>query len=262
MHAQRSPLLAFAMSCVVAGWGLMYIGRLKWAMGVAGLMYGGFLLAGILGAIASPTGLYAIGGFVVLVKLGSALTAAWLARKPESTLKFPSTRIHVLYVAALVLITFTVMYPLRPSLLGYKLYQIPSGSMAPTLSPGDYIVSDTRYGTPKVGDIVVYRLRGMEATKRVAAVGGDTLSIVNGQVIINGRSLGLFHAPADKVTLAHSLELTPQHVEPGHVYLLGDNRDYSNDSRFMGQVAVEDVTGKITGIWFSREQARIGTSFQ
>ena len=57
------------------------------------------------------------------------------------------------------------------------------------------------------------------------------------------------------------MELAPLKVEPGHVYLLGDNRNNSNDSRFMGQVAVEDVVGKITGIWFSSERSRIGTTF-
>lgn len=46
-----------------------------------------------------------------------------------------------------------------------------------------------------------------------------------------------------------------------NVFLLGDNRNNSNDSRFMGQVAVEDVVGKVTGIWFSNERARIGTTF-
>jgi signal peptidase I len=225
-------------------------------------MYGGFLLAGILGVIASPAGFYAVVGFFVLLKLGSALVAAWLAREPESTVKIPSTRTHVLYIATLALITFTVMYPLRPALLGYKLYHIPSSPMAPTLSPGDYIIADTRYGTPEVGDIVVYRVHGIEAAKRIAAVGGDTLAIVDGEVIVNGRNLGLFHAPANQVTLARSHELAPQYIEPGYVYLLGDNRDYSNDSRFIGPVAVENVTGKVTGILFSREQARIGTSFK
>jgi signal peptidase I len=51
-------------------------------------------------------------------------------------------------------------------------------------------------------------------------------------------------------------------IEKDHVYLLGDNRDSSNDSRFMGQVALEDITGKVTGIWYSSERSRIGTAFQ
>ena len=133
--------------------------------------------------------------------------------------------------------------------------------MVPTLSIGDYIMSDLRAGVPKVGDIVVYRWNGTEAVKRVAGIGGDTLAIVNGEVIRNGENLGLFHAPAERVKKDYSLELAPLQVAPGHVYLLGDNRDGSNDSRFMGQVAVEDVVGKVTGIWFSSERGRIGTTF-
>lgn len=133
--------------------------------------------------------------------------------------------------------------------------------MTPTLSIGDYIVSDLRPGAPKVGEIVVYRWNGTEAVKRVAGVGGDTLAIVNGELIRNGENLGLFHAPAERVKKDYSLTLAPFLVEPGHVYLLGDNRDVSNDSRFMGQVAVADVVGKVTGIWLSNEPARIGTVF-
>lgn len=261
MHARKDPLFAFVMSCLVPGWGLLYVGRLKWAIRVAGVFYGSLLLAGIFDAIASPTGIYAVGGFLLLVKLGSAVAAARLARKPRSTTDLPSVRLHILYVAALVLTSFTIFYPLRSVLLGYALYYVPTGSMTPTLSQGDYIVSSTRYDTPRVGDIVVYLFGGTEATKRVAAVGGDTISIVEGEVIVNGRNLGLFHAPAERVKDAHSLVLAPQRVEPGHVYLLGDNRDVSNDSRFMGQVAVDDITGKVTGICFSGERARVGTTF-
>jgi signal peptidase I len=42
---------------------------------------------------------------------------------------------------------------------------------------------------------------------------------------------------------------------------LGDNRDVSNDSRFMGRVADEDVVGKVTGVWLSDELGRSGTTF-
>jgi signal peptidase I len=91
--------------------------------------------------------------------------------------------------------------------------------------------------------------------------GSAVVSIVAGEVIVNGRNLGLFHAPVERVKDAHSLELAPQRVKPDHVYLLGDSRDDSNDSRFMGQVALEDITGKVTGIWLSGERAKVGTTF-
>ncbi|BBP56438.1 hypothetical protein PHLH4_00280 [Pseudomonas sp. St316] len=247
---------------MVAGWGLVYVGRIVWALRVAGLMYAGLVLAGIFGVISSPKGMYALFAFIVLIKLTSALAAARLAHKHDDIAAPPGVRFHILYVAALAGVTLILFLPLKSMLLGYQLYQIPSGSMSPTLAIGDYIVTDTRYSKPKVGDIVVYRFNGTEATKRVAAVGGDTLAIVNGDLINNGHNLGLFFAPANRVKEAYSLTLAPLKVEADHVYLLGDNRDVSNDSRFMGQVAIDDITGKVTGIWFSNEPAKIGSTFE
>lgn len=109
---------------------------------------------------------------------------------------------------------------------------------------------------------MVYRYKGIEATKRVAAVAGDTLAIVNGEVINNGRNFGLLGAPAERVKRDYSLTLAPLKIEEGYVYLLGDNRDGSNDSRFIGQVAVSELTGKVTGIWYSADQERTGTNFE
>nr|WP_279592555.1 S26 family signal peptidase [Pseudomonas otitidis] len=43
---------------------------------------------------------------------------------------------------------------------------------------------------------------------------------------------------------------------------MGDNRDGSNGSRFIGQVAVSELTGKVTGIWYSADQERTGTNFE
>lgn len=262
MNAQRNPMLAFLMSFLVAGWGLMYVGRLKWALVVVGLLYGGITLAGLLSLIASPIGLYVAGAFIVLVKLTSAWMAGALAEKVSESEPRPSAVTHLLYALPIVALTYVLIFTLRSSVLGYALYYIPSGSMVPTLSIGDYIVADTHYDTPKVGDIVVYRYKGIEATKRVAAVAGDTLAIVNGEVINNGRNLGLLGAPAERVKRDYSLTLAPLKVEEGHVYLLGDNRDGSNDSRFIGQVPVSELTGKVTGIWYSADQERTGTNFE
>lgn len=261
MKTGKLSLQAFLMSCLVAGWGLVYVGRIKWAIWVAVLLYTGVVLLGIFGLSATPVGLYVLFCFIVAVKLSSAIVSAVLARRYSGPPDVPRKRFHALYVGVLIVITFVLMEVLRVPLMGFKNYYIPNGSMTPTVSVGDYIVTDLKAGIPQVGDIVVYRWNGTEAIKRVAGIGGDTLSIVNGELIRNGENLGLFHAPADRVKGPESMTLAPVKVEPGHVYLLGDNRYNSNDSRFMGQVAVDDVVGKVTGIWFSEERARIGTTF-
>ena len=261
MKTVKSSLQAFLMSCLVAGWGLVYVGRIRWGIWVAALMYLGIVLLGVCGLIASPAGMYVFVAFIIVVKLVSAVMATVLARRYNGPPGIPRVRFHVCYVVVLTLIALTVLGGLRNPLLGYQNYFVPSGSMVPTLSIGDYIVSDTHAGSPKVGDIVVYRYNETEATKRVAGVAGDTLAIVDGDLIRNGENLGLFHAPAQRVTKDYSRQLAPLTVEPGHVYLLGDNRDVSNDSRFMGQVELKDVVGKVTGIWFSNEWSRMGTTF-
>ncbi|RON49370.1 signal peptidase I [Pseudomonas frederiksbergensis] len=261
MRTNKNPLQAFVMSCLVVGWGLVYVGQVKWAIRVAGLLYTGIVLLGCFGLIASPSGVHAVVLFIVLVKVGSATAAALQARRSKDLKTAPSTRFHVLYVVAIFVVTALLLGPLRSAVLGYQTYFTPSGSMVPTLAIGDYIVSSTRVDTPKVGDIVVYSYNGTEAVKRVAAVAGDTLAIVHGELIRNGENLGLFYAPPERVKKDYSLQLAPTQVQTGHVYLLGDNRDTSNDSRFIGQVALEDIRGKVTGIFFSKDRSRIGTTF-
>lgn len=260
MKPIKLPLQAFLMSCLIPGWGMVYVGRIKLGIRIAALLFGGVALMGALGLITTPLGLYAFFVFVITVKLTSAIVSAVLARRYSGPPDVPRKRFHALYVGVVIILVLTLGV-FRVPLLGFKNYYIPSGSMAPTLSIGDYIIADLQAGTPTVGDIVVYRWNGTEAVKRVAGVAGDTLAIVNGELIHNGENLGLFHAPADRVKGPESLEMAPVKVAPGNVFLLGDNRYNSNDSRFMGQVAVEDVVGKVTGIWFSNERARIGTTF-
>ncbi|WP_460132363.1 signal peptidase I [Pseudomonas sp. S1_E04] len=260
MKPAKLSLQAFLMACLIPGWGLVYVGRTQWGIRVAALLLGGVALMGALGVVTTPLGLYAFFAFVITVKLTSAMVSAVLARRYNGPPNVPRKRFHALYVGV-VLILVLMLDVFRVPLLGFKNYYIPSGSMAPTLSVGDFIMADLRAGVPTVGDIVVYRWNGTEAVKRVAAIGGDTLAIVNGEVIRNGENLGLFHAPAERVKGPESLTLAPVKVEPGHVFLLGDNRNNSNDSRFMGPVALDDVVGKVTGIWFSNERARIGTTF-
>ncbi len=157
-----------------------------------------------------------------------------------------------------------------------KPYRIPSGSMEPTLKIGQRVLVDRlthRLGSdPSVGDIIVFHppsgaddelcghagqgggtqypcsqpvstRAGDNFIKRVVAVGGDTISIRDGHVIRNGvRAKEPFAAPCndsgEQCTFAR-----PITVPKGYVFVMGDNRGESDDSRFWGPVPIGWVIG-------------------
>ncbi len=153
-------------------------------------------------------------------------------------------------------------------------YKIPSGSMLPTLQIGDQIlVNKFIYGVkipwlmktvipvsePKRGDIVVFVYpldRSMDYVKRVIGVGGDTIEIRNKELLINGqRRADLQGKHTDPLILPGAMQprdnFGPVRVPEGSYFMMGDNRDYSTDSRFWGFVEGKDVIGKAFVIFFS-----------
>ena len=99
--------------------------------------------------------------------------------------------------------------------------------------------------SPQRGDVVVLRINGAEELliKRVIGLPGDQVEIHNGQVFIN-------RAPLDEpyVVLPASGDYRRVDVPPLHIFVLGDTRDFSNDSRTFGPVPMKDVIGRA---WFS-----------
>ena len=106
--------------------------------------------------------------------------------------------------------------------------------------PGDIVVFEP---TPARGDIIAFAIPDQPDftfLKRVIGLPGDTVEEVDGVVMVNGAPLDEPYTIADKRTLG------PWTVEQGHLFVMGDNRPDSLDSRFsMGQVALSDVTGKV-----------------
>jgi len=109
-----------------------------------------------------------------------------------------------------------------------------------TPDPGDIVAFEP---TPARGDIIAFTIPDqpdLTFLKRVIGLPGDTVEELNGVVIVNGAPLSEPYTIADKRTLG------PWTVEQGHLFVMGDNRPDSLDSRFsMGQIAVSDVTGKV-----------------
>lgn len=190
----------------------------------------------------------------------------------------------------------------------YEPFNIPSGSMKPTLEVGDYLfVYKPAYGysrysfpfalspiekdnrafakDPQRGDIIVFKLPsnpGIDYIKRLIGLPGDTVQVVDGRLYLNQRlvpreQLGLkrIEENGQSVTLMEYLETLPGGVihsiyeesdegpldnteeftvPEGHYFLMGDNRDNSQDSRvqnLVGFVPYENLVGRASFLFFS-----------
>jgi signal peptidase I len=125
-------------------------------------------------------------------------------------------------------------------------------SMLPTLHSGDQVLVDKRaYGgaLPRLGDLVVFhRPRTGEVTlKRVVGLPGDTVGIEDGVLVVNGRHRIESYAVPDAID---SVYFGPVRVRAGTVFVLGDNRADSIDSRDFGAVTKGELIGRVRGlIW-------------
>lgn len=175
------------------------------------------------------------------------------------------------YVEAIVI---AVLLALFVRTFVVQAFKIPSGSMLPTLQIGDHLlVSKFSYGVrlpitgtvlwsrsgPARGDVVVFRFprdRSLDYIKRVIGIGGDTIEVRDKQVFVNGEKVADPHAhftAPDTMSRAGGPRdnLGPVTVPEGKIFVMGDNRDNSYDSRFWGFVDLRDVLGKAFIIYWS-----------
>jgi len=124
-----------------------------------------------------------------------------------------------------------------------RVYQIPSGSMAPTLKPGDHVFVDTlRDRVPKRGELWLFSTpTGSVFIKRVIGLPGETIEVTGGRVLINGKALS---EPYLAGPIAYTM--TPISLKAQEYFLLGDARATSNDSHLWGPVPVDQFIGRAT----------------
>lgn len=174
-----------------------------------------------------------------------------------------------LLLAALVVAVLIKTFIVQP-------FFIPSGSMIPTLMVDDRVMVSKlnyRFGEPQRGDIVVFEnpwaedveesvpaavVRAVlealgirtdssdDLIKRVIAVGGEEVEIIDGRVHVNGVAIAEPYLP-DGVVMA---DYGPIEIPTEHIFVMGDNRTASSDSRVFGPVAEDDIIGKaMVRIW-------------
>lgn len=226
--------------------------------------------------------------------------AAAAGEKPREPMLVDYARSFFPVILAVLLFRTFVVEPFR----------IPSGSMMPTLLVGDFVlvnkfayglrlpVTDAKIvdiGEPKRGDIAVFKYPPNpkeDYIKRIVGLPGDTISVRNDQLYVNGKPAvqdyvgpdndkdpesvktaqaggivrtehlgGVDHRiivlpPFMRASQADGTWVVPQ----GYYFGMGDNRDNSSDSRFWGPVPEKDLRGKAFLIWFSlADLKRIGT---
>lgn len=135
----------------------------------------------------------------------------------------------------------------------FQSYEIPSGSMEDTIMTGDLVFAEkvSYYANePQQGDIVTFddpEIPSRTLIKRVIATGGQTVDLKDGNVYVDGVKLD---EPYTDGKPSYPLETTlgsqvsyPYRVPAGHIWVMGDNRTASQDSRFFGSVPISSVQG-------------------
>lgn len=191
-------------------------------------------------------------------------------KKRKGAIREYGEAILVALLVALVIRTFVV-----------QAFKIPSGSMIPTLEVGDHIlVNKFIYGfripytrirllpftKPQRGDVIVFVYpedTSKDFIKRVVAVGGDTVEIRDKKVFVNGKPWEDPHAVfTDPRVIPRGVDprdnFGPVKVPEEELFVLGDNRDNSRDSRYWGFVHVGEVKGKAFLIYYSWDSANHG----
>jgi signal peptidase I len=270
------PWLAAVLSLLVPGVVHAYLGR----VGRGVLVFVGTLATGLLVTIAEaavlilPSRAIAVGsitlafgvafGFVFFV----AHDAYHVARR--STTRRMGAALAFL-VASFVLYEVLVQPVSRCFVRPYKM---PSRAMAPTLLVGDHVMVDmlsfgARYRlwsfdrtlkrfppieAPRSGDIVVFtnpRDPAQEFMKRVVAVAGESVEMRDRQLYVDGEAVQEPFAVYRPGGTALSNRFGPLTVPPGQVFLMGDNRDESYDSRSWGPIPTERITGLVRAVYWS-----------
>jgi signal peptidase I len=174
-------------------------------------------------------------------------TAPAVARK--SVLREYAEALIIAILLALVIRTFVV-----------QAFKIPSGSMLPTLQIGDHILVNKfiyNFRPVQRGDIIVFKFPQDESRdfiKRVVGLPGETVEVRGKEVLINGKPLTEPYAVFSDGAFGRSGErerIGPLMIPPNRLFMMGDNRDHSMDSRFWGFLDVAKVKGKAFLVYFS-----------
>lgn len=202
----------------------------------------------------------------------------------DSEMAHPARQRSLIWdIAETLLIALVLFVAIRGVILNYR---VDGSSMEPTLHNGEMLIVNRRayvaiplgrwlnaipgvdvdegwvwhpFGQPQRGDIVVFRPPngGSEPyVKRIIALPGEHVEIREGAVFINGKRL--IEPYLVEPTVWRGMTLNHEYVvEPGHVFVMGDNRNNSSDSRIFGAIPMSSIIGKAWLTYWPPDEAKV-----
>jgi signal peptidase I len=266
-----SPWVAAFLTVLTPGLGHLYIGqpRRGITLFILILIADTLLMFAMMGVLARFW-MFAV-SFAMLVGLWLFILIDAVVRARRTTASaLRSQNRWTLYVGAFVLacLVFAApcIYALQAHASGRLLWlPVTSSSMEPTLETGEYLLADATYyrsRLPMRGEVAVYKHPkepDLYRIKRIVAVEGDRVAIKAGHAIVNG--MAVEEPYVEEGAAAGPFANLETQVPAGHVFVLGDNRAHSVDSRDSvahGPVPLGNLIGRVTDVAISRHLARMG----
>jgi signal peptidase I len=281
---QRSAAGAVVCSLLVPGLGHWYLGALRQGVVIAAL-YVLAMPALVVLIVALDRGLapavWLVIGFSWLLRVLAAMHAAFVAKRVRSVeaSKFYTLGACMGFAALGVGLGQISSEVVRKHVL--ERLVVPATSGRPNIDAGDRLVITkltARDREARRGDLITFVVPGEMAifVKRVVATEGETVSVAGGVVSVDGVAFatspcesidGLALSPEATCLIERTFEgasypiqhrgkgdAAPSLVPAGHVFVLGDNRSESHDSRHFGPVSLDAVTGRVRAIWWPSER--------
>lgn len=277
--APRRPALAAVLSALLPGLGQLYNGQLNKGF----FLFLGFAFVSVpflaFVALALPASWLlpslVLSLFVTLGLYIAGIVDAWKVARRSTEYRPLVWQQPAIYVALVLFAYLSVLSGatryVRTHII--EAFRIPSDSMSPNVVRGDYLFADKRVncggckGRIRRGDIAIFVYpndRTKRYIKRIIGLPGDEVRIERGDVSVNAQRIARSpevngyriergddreyrvrwteHSETEDINLS---------VPPGQVFVLGDNRSESKDSRHFGTVPLRDVIGRASQIWFS-----------